>query len=169
MSITEIETQAAIVREARKQRYQITKQNTTLREENKRRMERNKKLREQHQQAKWGQKKHVPKTEELLVYEVPEQYNKILRNETKVHQQLKDRHPVDWYQRIMELPTRMRDRIACYVWWDYCYDSSSTLYEKHIQQDLEKQSYKKTNRNEIIEALVQLGYTPYAATQRVSK
>ena len=77
MSITEIETQAAIVREARKQRYQITKQNTSLREENKRRMERNKKLREQHQQAKWGQKKHVPKTEELLVYEVPEQYNKV--------------------------------------------------------------------------------------------
>ena len=169
MNITEIEAAAEIVRNARKERYTIIKKNTAIRDENRKRIERNRKLQHKRMDSKPFEQKLLPKAEKLLVHTVPNKLAASLRRETKAHQALKQRHPVDWYERIMALPIHLQDRIACYVWWDYCFDSGSVLYEKHIQRDLEKKSFKTISRTEIIEALVQLGYTPYAASQRVSK
>jgi len=69
--------------------------------------------------------------------------------------------------RIKQLPVQLRDRLACYVFWDYVADTGHPVFADHIRRELRNKSYKHIEKDTIIEALVSLGYTPYAAMQRV--
>lgn len=180
MNLQQIKKNAQLVVDARKQQALNNKRNLPTKKKNR-------KINMHNQRCKYlqglnkkiiesGSKKplhKVPKAKPLLKlpYTLSPKYRNAMKRETDNLKSLQEVHPTTWLERLETIPEEIRNRIACYLFWDFVaeHKSNNGIFNRHIQEDLKDKSYKWITDEEIIIALVSLGYTPFAATRRVTK
>jgi len=90
-----------------------------------------------------------------------------LDRESAAARLMKERSPDQWLKIIKSLPKRVQSRVACLVWWDYFGGQRVDKRWAHLD-DLISKPYQHLPLADVIEGLTLVGYTPWAATCRVS-
>lgn len=79
---------------------------------------------------------------------------------------LKLKTPETWLEEIEQLPSPVKERCACLIWWDYFGDKLKADRWPHLDKFLSV-PFVLADEGEIAQGLHKCGYTPYAAKMRI--
>ena len=94
----------------------------------------------------------------------------ILQKERENRKSMQQVSPEQWRRRIDTLNEPLRTKVACLIWWDFFSGRQVTDRWPHLDDLVANHSRLPDdfNRNDLVIALCNTGYSPYEAAKRIS-